>query len=356
MICQYYGEPSSFILALLKIHAPILYKNRGYMLFRKIIYLLLVIVSVNLVLFVHPLFALFTLALLHLLFNETDFLYRENSNYEEPDLTKLFHRDAGPIEIRNDSDKCIIFVHGFPSTPQTFKYVAPIAEKAGYDVYAPLLPGFGTNHEDFIKSNFSQWFVYLCGFYLEMKRRHEKVYVVGLSMGGALTLKLVEKYSGTHLAPDGISITAAPVFLNSLRDRMIKSWLLYSIRSISWFVKHMEAKSERWKEMEDGHAEWMGYSGSFPGLAYSIKMAVERIRKDLKKITVPIIAFHVPEDRTVDYKNLHYIESKVSSTRAVFKTIEYKGFFNTSHCLFLYDSIREKLMNDIIDFFEGSES
>ncbi len=326
------------------------------MFFRKIIYLILIIVSVNLLVFVHPLFGIFTLALLHLLFNETDFLYRENSIYEETDLSELFDENAGPIEIRNDSDKAIIFVHGFPSCPYTFKYVAKIAEKAGYNVYAPLLPGFGTNQDDFYKSNFSQWFVYLCGFYLEMKRRHEKVYVVGLSMGGALTLKLAEKYSGTHLAPDGISITAAPVLLNSLKHRMVKSWLLYSIRSISWFVKHMEAKSERWKKMEDGHAEWMGYSGSFPVQAYSIKMAVEHIRKNLNKITVPIIAFQVPEDRTVDYKNLHYIESQISSSKAVFNTIQYDGFYNTSHCLFLYESIREKLMSDIIDFFEDSDS
>lgn len=326
------------------------------MFFRKIIYLFLVIVSVNLLVFVHPLFAIFTLALLHLLFNETDFLYRENSIYEETDLSKLFDENAGSIEIRNDRDKAIIFVHGFPSCPHTFKYAAISAEKAGYDVYAPLLPGFGTNPDDFYKSNFSQWFIYLCGFYLEIKRRHEKVYVVGLSMGGALTLKLAEKYSGTPLAPDAISITAAPVLLNSIKHRMVKSWLLYSIRSISWFVKHLEAKSERWKDMEDGHGEWMGYSGSFPAQAYSIKMAVEYIRKDLKKITLPIIAFQVPDDRTVDYRNLHYIESRISSPRAVFKTVEYGGYFNTSHCLFLYESIREKLMSDIIDFFEESDS
>jgi len=326
------------------------------MLFKKIIYFIFIILFINLTVFVHPALILPVFALLHLLFNETDFLYRENSIFEETDLSRLFHKDAGPIEIRNYTDKAIIFVHGFPSCPKTFKFVAPIAEKAGYDVYAPLLPGFGTGVDDLIKSNFSQWFVYLCGFYLEMKRRHEKVYVVGLSMGGSLALKLAEKYSGTHLAPDGIAIAAAPVMLNSLRHKMNKSWLLYSIRSISWFTQFIDKSSDRWREMEDGHDEWLGYQGSFPKQGYSIKIAVEHIRKNLKLVTTPVIAFHVPGDRTVDYKNLSYIEKHISSSKSRFRTLDYKGFYNTSHCLFLYESIRDDLMKEIIDFFEEGEN
>ena len=108
----------------------------------------------------------------------------------------MFSEEAGPFEIVNDSDKVILFVHGYPSCPATFKYVAPLAAKAGYDVYAPLLPGFGTTNEDFIKSNFSQWFIYLCGFLPENAKGDMTRYMfVGLSLGGSLTLKLAEKYS-----------------------------------------------------------------------------------------------------------------------------------------------------------------
>lgn len=322
------------------------------MIFKKIILLVLTVISINLAVFLHPAFIFAVLIFLHFLFNETDFFYRENSIYEDTDLSQLFHKDAAPIEIRNYTDKAIIFVHGYPSCPSTFKYAAPIAEKAGYDVFVPLLPGFGTDKDKFIKSNFSQWFVYLCGYYLEKRRGYDKVYVVGLSMGGALTLKLAEKYSGTWLAPDAVSITAAPVFLNSIRYRINKSWLLYFIRSISWFVKFLDDKDERWKKMDDNHSEWLGYSGKFPVQTFSIKLAVEKIRGELKKITLPVIAFHVPEDRTVDYRNLTYIEKHISSEITSFNTLEYKGFHNTSHCLFLYESIREELMLKILEFFE----
>lgn len=326
------------------------------MFLKKIIYITMTIAFLILVILVHGAFVLPLCIALILLFNETDFLYRENSNYNETDLSQLFHKDAGPIEICRDREKAIIFVHGFPSCPQTYKYAARSAEQAGFDVYAPLLPGFGTNMENFLHTNFTQWFSYLENYYLDKRKTYKKVYVVGLSMGGALTLKLGEKYSGTEQAPDGISTTAAPVCLNSLRHGMIKSWLLYFIRSISWFNKFIDNKSERWKEMEDNHSEWMGYRGTFPHQGYSIKMAVEKIRADLKKITVPLIAFHVPGDRTVDYKNLSFIENGISSQTKQFHTVDYAGYYNTSHCLFLYESIREKLMIDILDFFESLES
>lgn len=325
------------------------------MLRKKIIYILLIILSVCFTIFVHPLFALPSLLLMHLFINETDILYRENPSYIEPDLSKLFDENAGPIEICQKREKAIIFVHGFPSCPYTYKYASEISDKAGYDAYAPLLPGFGTDMDDFLSTNFSQWFAYLEDYYLEKRKIYKNLYVVGLSLGGAMTLKLSEKYSGTHNAPDAVSVTAAPVLLNSLRERTIKSWLLYSIRTISWFIQSIESKSERWKDMEDNHSEWIGYHGVFPRQAYSIKMALEKIRSDLGKITVPIIAFHVPGDRTVNYKNLTYIEERISSDKKQFHTLEYKGFYNTGHCLFLYESIRVKLINDIINYFDKDE-
>ncbi len=321
------------------------------MLFRKVLYLVMSILFVVLAIFVHPAFIFPLVIFIVVLFNETDFLHYENPSWDKPDLSRLLDPKAAPVEIVNNSDKAIIFVHGFPSCPATFSYVTPMAEDAGYDVFVPLLPGFGTCNEDFIKSNFTQWYGYLSDFYLEKRKQYKTVYIVGLSMGAALTLRLAEKYSDTVYAPDAISVTAAPVFLNSIRYGINKSWLLYLIRFLSVFVKFLDNKSESWKKMEDNHSEWLGYRGIFPKQVYSLKMGITRIRGDLGKITVPLIAFHVPEDRTVNYKSFPYIERNISSNMKVFKTIEYKGFYNTSHCLFLYESLREKLFNDILEFF-----
>jgi len=325
------------------------------MVLRKLLLIVLIASSAALAILVYPLFIGATLFCLILLVNWTDFLYREEARYRETDLKKLMEEEAGPIAIDHSSRKAILFIHGFPSTPKTYKHVAPMVVEAGYDVYAPLIPGFGTNHEDFINSNFSQWYAYLSDFYKEKRARYEKLYLVGLSMGGALTLKLAEEFSGTELAPEGVSVNSAPVTLRFPRKGPARGALLFFIRTLGWIIKHQGGKSESWKKMEDGHSEWLGYHGSFPRQVYSLKMGLASVRRDLGKITVPLIAFHVPEDKTVDFANLSYIDKGVSSKIKSINPLEYKGFYNTSHALFLYESIREKLMRDILDFFEGLE-
>ncbi|MBB6481153.1 alpha/beta hydrolase [Spirochaeta isovalerica] len=325
------------------------------MVLRKISLLALSALSIFFTAILHPLFILAVLFFLILLFNWTDFFYREDPRYSQTDLSRLMDGEAGPIELDNSSDKAVIFVHGFPSTPKTYKYVAPIAADSGYDVFAPLLPGFGTNHDDFIKSNFSQWYAYLSDYYLEKRRKYKKLYIIGLSMGGALTLKLAEEFSGTEWAPDGISVNAAPVSLRFPRKGPGRGASLLFIRTLGWFVRHQGGKSDKWKKMEDGHNEWLGYQGQFPRQVYSLKMAVYKIRKDLSKISVPVIAFQAPDDSTVDFTNLSLIENGVSSKIKSFNRLDYTGYYNTSHALFLYESIREKLIRHILDFFEGLE-
>jgi carboxylesterase len=324
--------------------------------YRKIILLLLSSLSVLLTIYVHGAYIIPVLIFLHLLFNETDFLLNEKPEYIESDLSKLLDPEAGPVEILKGSKKAIIFVHGFPSTPATFKFVIPEAEERGYDVFAPLLPGFGTDKDEFLKTNFTQWYAYLRDFYLDKRKKYEKVYLVGLSLGGALTLKLSEEFSQTESAPDAVSLVSAPVFTNSLVYGFYKNYLLYFVRPLGWFVKFIDRKSESWKKMEDDHNQWLGYSGLFPVQSFSIKIAIEKIRSDLKRITIPVIAFHAPGDRTVQYKNFHYIEKKISSEQRRFQTVDYSGWYNTQHILLLYASVREMLIHNILDFFEEVHS
>lgn len=325
------------------------------MILRKISLFVLSVLLIVLTVTVHLVFIIAVFFLLILLFNWTDFLYSEDAKYSKNPLSPLMEEDAGPIALDRSSNKAVIFVHGFPSTPKTYKYVAPIVFDAGYDVFAPLLPGFGTNHDDFIKSNFSQWYAYLSDFFQEKRKKYDRLYIIGLSMGGALTLKLAEEYSGTEWAPDGISVNAAPVTLRFHRKGVARGVSILLIRTLGWFFDHQGSKNNKWKNMEDGHSEWIGYHGAFPKQIYSLKMGVWEIRKNLSKITVPVIAFQAPEDSTVDFANLALIEKGISSEVKSFNQLDYTGFYNTSHALFLYKSIREKLIRDILDFFEGLE-
>ncbi|MFP4365443.1 MAG: alpha/beta hydrolase [Spirochaetia bacterium] len=289
--------------------------------------------------------------------NASSLFYRETEQYNEPDLDKILAPEALPIEKLQGSDKAVFLIHGFPSTPAVWQHASELFHHAGYDVHAPLLPGCGTHPTDFLSTNFSQYYAFVKEKYLELRKRYEKIFIVGTSMGGALTLRLAEEFSGDYEnAPTGIAAAAAPVFLNSIvKHGVLVSPALYVSRIVSWFVPSMNARIPKFKapgEGVDGDERWRGYHGIYPRQLHSLKLGVKNIERNLPKITVPIYVAHSKGDKTVPFANLLHITEKVSSKLMRVRILDLRDYNHTRHSLFLYNSTRDLLTKDLISFFE----
>jgi carboxylesterase len=68
--------------------------------------------------------------------------------------------------------------------------VAEALAAAGFHVEMPLLPGHGTTVDDMLPTRWADWLGAAEAAYQALGARTQKVVVVGLSMGGALTLRL----------------------------------------------------------------------------------------------------------------------------------------------------------------------
>lgn len=88
----------------------------------------------------------------------------------------------------------ILLSHGFVGTPQSVRYIGEKLAQFGFTVMAPRLPGHGTHYLDLEKYTHNDWFSELENAYLLLKQQCSVVFVVGQSMGGALTIKLAHKY------------------------------------------------------------------------------------------------------------------------------------------------------------------
>ena len=97
---------------------------------------------------------------------------------------------AGTIDLQEEGSHGALLLHGFGDTPQTLTLLAKRLKSAGYGVYAPLLPGHGRSMDAFLGSGADEWAQAARGAFVEMRRRHKSVSVVGLSMGGALAVAL----------------------------------------------------------------------------------------------------------------------------------------------------------------------
>lgn len=288
------------------------------------------------------------------LFCNSLIFFREKATPIEPQVERCFDPLTHPLALTAAGHKkAVILVHGFPSSPSAYRKAADLYFNAGFDVFIPLLPGFGTSPDDFVKTNFSQWFDYLCRFYEEKRALYSSLFVNGTSMGGSLTLKLAARYSGTALAPDAVVTAAAPVFLNKLRLGVCRQPGLYLVRFLGLFVKQLGAALNNGKPQGgvNGDEQWRGYNGLFPRQAYSLYMNLKKIEKQLPSITTPILMMHSKKDRTVPFANLFYIASRLGNPDVRCHIIDSGDFDYTHHCLFMYDSLRDKLVSETISFF-----
>jgi carboxylesterase len=80
-----------------------------------------------------------------------------------------------------------LVLHGFTGNPSSMRGLAEGLAAAGFTVDLPLLPGHGTKIEDMIPTGFDDWLGHAEARYQALAAHCDRVVVVGLSMGGALT-------------------------------------------------------------------------------------------------------------------------------------------------------------------------
>jgi len=301
---------------------------------------------------------LLSVLILFILWNTTLIGYRDRHVQPlEVDESNVCCDEARSIIYQQGAKTAILLVHGFPSTPSVYHYSAKRFADEGMDVYAPLLPGFGTDPIAFSHTTFTQWFSYLCTYYEKLRTSYDTLHVLGISMGGMMTLKLGETYCSTKLAPDTLTSIAAPVVYNSIKDGIFTDPKQYLARTLALFTASIKAHVVVGDPKgEDGSELWYGYGGLFVRPGMSLVHAMKGVRRDLGKITCPLFSIHDKKDRTVPFKNLSIIAKENKSID--FRSLETEmGNFNHSrHALLLYRSIQEELTTTIIEFLHDKEN
>ena len=98
------------------------------------------------------------------------------------------------------TDVGVLALHGFTGNPSSMRGLAEAMAALGHHVEMPRLPGHGTTIEDMFDTRWTDWSGEVAAAHARLADRVDSIVVMGLSMGGALTL-----WSAFHLAPvDGI--------------------------------------------------------------------------------------------------------------------------------------------------------
>jgi carboxylesterase len=97
---------------------------------------------------------------------------------------------AEPWSHTGDGPHGALVIHGFTGNPGSMRGLAEAFAAAGFHVEMPLLPGHGTVVDEMVPTRWADWAEAAEAAYQAIAARADKVVVAGLSMGGALTLRV----------------------------------------------------------------------------------------------------------------------------------------------------------------------
>lgn len=89
----------------------------------------------------------------------------------------------------------VLLVHGFTGSPQSLRPWGEYLAGAGLTVSCPLLPGHGTRWPDLAGTTWPQWYAAAERALADLRRSCPTTFVMGLSMGGTLTLLLAARHA-----------------------------------------------------------------------------------------------------------------------------------------------------------------
>jgi carboxylesterase len=96
--------------------------------------------------------------------------------------------------VAGDGDTGVLLLHAFTGSPASMHAWAEHLAQHGFRVSVPRLPGHGTCWQELNQTSWHDWYRAVEQSYLELAARTRTVFVCGLSMGGALALRLAELY------------------------------------------------------------------------------------------------------------------------------------------------------------------
>lgn len=202
----------------------------------------------------------------------------------------------------------VLLCHGFTGSPGSLRPWAEYLAAAGLSVSLPRLPGHGTNWREMARTRWEDWFAELSRAFEELNRRSGEVFVMGLSLGACLSLRLAEVHGeqvrglvlvNPSLAPDSKLFLLAPVLKH----------LVPSLKGITDDIK------------KPGVTE-LGYDRVPVPAAATLPRLWKITRDGLGDVTQPVLVYRSTEDHVVGPASMEALRAGLRSSQLTVHSCE----------------------------------
>ncbi|MDF3297138.1 alpha/beta hydrolase [Streptomyces tropicalis] len=194
----------------------------------------------------------------------------------------------------------VLLCHGFTGSPQSLRPWAQYLADRGLTVSLPLLPGHGTRWEDLQLTGWQDWYAEVDRALGALRERCPRVFVAGLSMGGALALRLAARHGD---AVDGVVVVNPAVKVHGL-----SAYALPVARHLVRTTKGIASDIARPEGAE------LGYDRVPLHAAHSLRHLFRLVDGDLPQVTQPLLLLRSPQDHVVPPADSARVLGRVSST------------------------------------------
>lgn len=217
-----------------------------------------------------------------------------------PTSTSAVPVDPSPFDLPGDGRAAALCLHGLTGTPYEVRPVGEALARRGIRARGPALPGHNATPEQLARVSHTAWLAAALSHLGELRAASERVFVVGLSMGGLLALDLAAAEP-----IDGVITIGTP-----LRLHHPLAWLIPLVKH----VRPMQRKRQG-SDICDAAARERHPSYDVMPLhaVHELQRLQRRVRSRLARVTAPILVAHGAHDRSARPADARRIHAGVSS-------------------------------------------
>lgn len=248
---------------------------------------------------------------------------------------------AEPFFFPGNKIGCLL-IHGFTGTPKEMRWMGEYLHQQGSSVLGVRLAGHATRPADMLRSRWIDWTASVEDGYHLLCGQAEHIYMIGLSMGGALSLLM-----STRLEVKGVVAISTPAYLPA----RVPVWLL---QFLSWFIPYQPksggAPDAGWVDKQ-AFASHISYPQNPTRSAAELKRLLIAMRLALPQVQVPVLLVHSRQDDYILPDNLEYIHAGL-----VHVTDKAKLYVTGSGHVVTRDAARQQVFEAAADFIRRVES
>lgn len=239
---------------------------------------------------------------------------------------------AEPFFFPGDQTGCLL-VHGFTGTPKEMRWLGEDLAKQGRSVLGIRLTGHATRPEDMLRARWQDWLASVEDGWHILSGCAQRIFVIGLSMGGVLALRFAAQFPVA-----GVAALSVPHHLPA-----------------DWRLPHIIALSMVQPKIAKGPPDWYDHEAELVHVSYpyyptramaELRDLLVEMNAALPQVTAPILLMYSRDDTGVRPEDGHadLIYNALGSPQKSLVWIEGSGHVITR------DAAREVVFQTVSDF------